>query len=314
MKPYIFEAIEHGKKYPAKAFVTSIEHSSFHWHYEYEIILVLKGSILVNASPKPTTLEAGDIILLNSKAIHELQRTQAENLCLFIQIGQSLIRDFSDGNKTYYFHLNSQSVDLFPKQNYCEFVSLAAKIGLEFQKNDIAGYYRTKSLLFAFIADLFEFVPYEIHQKAAATKEKENQVLLMQIIEFIQENFNQETKLNQLYKALGIGEKTVYRFLKCNVGLTTKELIDNCRIEASKPLLKFSEKPICCIAGECGFGSENTFYRVFKKEVGVTPNEYRQNGTMLDKNPEVKGYLSFSQKEAVNLLNKHIERRNTHEV
>ncbi len=306
MKSYIFEAIEHGKKYPAKAFVTSIDHSSFHWHYEYEIILVLKGALLINVSPKPVVLEAGDIILLNSKAIHELQRTEEENLCLFIQINQCLFSDFKDRNRTYYFYLNSKTDGLYPKKDYCFFTSLAAKIGLEFQRNDTVGYYHTKSMLYMLIADLFEYVPYEIHQKAATSRENENPVLLMQIIEFIQENYKKGNVLDELYKTLGISEKTVYRFLKCNVGLSSKELVTNCRIEASKPMLKFSDKPISYIADECGFGSENTFYRVFKKEVGVTPNEYRLNGMTLEKNPDVKGYLSFNQKEAAELLNKYI--------
>ena len=306
MRSYIFEAIEHGKKYPAKVFVTSIEHSSFHWHYEYELILVLKGTLSVNASPKPAVLQAGDIILFNSKAIHELQRTQEDNLCLFIQMNQCLFSDFKDMNKTYHFYLNSKTDDLQPKNGYRSFVQLAANIGIEFQRSDIVGYYRMKSLLYGLIADLFEYVPYEIHQKAATSKENENPVLLMRIIEFIQEYYMKDNMLDELYKELGVSEKTVYRFLKCNVGVSTKELITACKIEAAKPLLKFSDKSINFIADKCGFGSENTFYRVFKKEVGVTPNEYRQNGTTLEKNPDVKGYLSFSQKEAAELLNKYI--------
>lgn len=306
MRSYIFEAIEHGKKYPAKVFVTSIEHSSFHWHYEYELILVLKGTLSVNASPKPAVLQAGDIILFNSKAIHELQRTQEDNLCLFIQMNQCLFSDIKDMNKTYHFYLNSKTDDLQPKNGYRSFIQLAANIGIEFQRSDIVGYYRMKSLLYELIADLFEYVPYEIHQKAATSKESENPVLLMQIIEFIQENYMKDNMLDELYKELGVSEKTVYRFLKCNVGVSTKELITACKIEAAKPLLKFSDKSINFIADKCGFGSENTFYRVFKKEVGVTPNEYRQNGTTLEKNPDVKGYLSFSQKEAAELLNKYI--------
>lgn len=304
MKSYIFEAIEHGKKYPAKVFVTSIEHSSFHWHYEYELILVLKGTLSVNASPKPVVLEAGDIILLNSKAVHELQRTQEDNLCLFIQISQSLFWDFKDINKTYHFYLNSKAEELPPKKDYQAFIHLAAKIGLEYQKSDIVGFYRVKSLIYMLIADLFEYVPYEIHQKASVSKGDESAELLMQIIDFIQENFKKDNLLDELYKTLGISEKTAYRFLKCNVGLSIKDLVTGYKIEESKPLLKFTDKSISYIADLCGFGSENTFYRVFKKEVGVTPNEYRHNETTLDNNPNVKGYLSFSQNEAVELLNK----------
>lgn len=306
MKSYTFEVIEHGMKYPAKAFVTSIEHSCFHWHYEYELILVLKGTLSVNTGPAPVLLGTGDILLINSKAVHELQRTKEDNLCLFIQMSQTLFRDFKDENRTYHFYLNSRSEGMQPKKDYRSFVRLAARIGLEFQRSDIGGYYRVKSLLYQLVADLFETVPYEIHQRAALTKGNENAKLLMGIIEFLQENLKKGTVLEELYKTLGMSEKTVHRFLKCSVGLTTKEFLTGFRIEAAKSLLKFTDKSISYIGNECGFGSENTFYRVFKKEVGVTPNEYRHNGAALDKNPEVKGYLSFSWKEAEELLKNFI--------
>ena len=305
MKNYIFEAIEQGEQYPVKAFVASIEHSSFHWHYDYELILVLKGSLSVNAGPKPVILEAGELLLLNSKAVHELQRTTEDNLCLFIQLNQCLFHDYKEANKTYYFYLCSKEEELQPKKNLNYFVETAAKIGLITQNKDMISFYRMKALIYQLIADLFEYVPYEIHQRASTSKESENAVLLMKIIEFIQENYKRENVLEELYKQLGIGEKTTYRFLKYNIGLSSKELVTACRIDASKPLLKYSEKPIQIIAEECGFGSENTFYRVFRKEVGVTPNEYRHNGAAPESNPEIKGYLSFSQGEALALLTQY---------
>lgn len=186
MSSYIFETIEHEEKYPAKVFVTSIEHSSFHWHYDYELILVLKGSLIVNASPKITVLEAGDIVLLNSKAVHELQRTKEENLCLFIQMNENLFKNTKDDNRSYYFYLNSKLDDKKPKNGYDAYVANAAKIGLESQNDEIFNTYRVKSLVYMLIADLFEFTLYDIHQKAVDLKETENTELLMQVINFIQ--------------------------------------------------------------------------------------------------------------------------------
>lgn len=184
MNSYIFESIEQKEKCHAKAFVTSIDHSNFHWHYEYEIILVLKGKVLVSTSPNPVVLEARDVLLLNSKKVHEIQRMDEENLCLFVQIDKSLFNEYKEESKIYNFYLNSKEEEIPPKKEYKEFVKLLSRIGLEFIKDDMKGYYRSKALLYMLIADLFEYIPYDIRQ--GSSNYTENTELLMSIIEFIQ--------------------------------------------------------------------------------------------------------------------------------
>ena len=84
MSSYIFETVEFEKKYPVNAFVASIQSSSFHWHYEYELLAVLKGSITVRVSARILVLKKNDIILINSKVVHEIQCEQGDNLCMVL--------------------------------------------------------------------------------------------------------------------------------------------------------------------------------------------------------------------------------------
>jgi hypothetical protein len=56
MSLYNFEQIEFNRQHHFNAFITAIDNSSFHWHYEYEMIIVLKGSLMVFTNPKPVRL------------------------------------------------------------------------------------------------------------------------------------------------------------------------------------------------------------------------------------------------------------------
>jgi AraC-like DNA-binding protein len=71
-------------------------------------------------------------------------------------------------------------------------------------------------------------------------------------------------------------------------------------------MLTRTDKPISLIAQECGFGTDKTFYRIFKNEFNMTPNEYRQSGTRVEENKQVQGYIDYSKKEAIHLLKKFI--------
>lgn len=307
---YLFEAIENRVKYPAKVFLASINHSSFHWHYEYELILVLKGSVLVNSDQKPVVLGAGDILLVNSKAVHEIYRMEEEeNICLFIQISQNLFSDFKDASQTYRFYLNSKLDTLKPKEGFGRFITMAAQIGLAAMDRNETTPYRIKGMLYLFIADLYQYTSYDIYQRASEAAEHENMETLMNIIEYIQIHYQNETVLEDLYKAVGMSEKSVYRLLKINIGHSAKDLVLSRKLDKAKYMLKYTDKPINCIMDECGFHSEKTFYRTFKKALNITPNDYRKHGIAIKDNKDIKGYLEFSQTEGRVLLEKIVQGR-----
>lgn len=313
MNSYIFEAIEHGRKFPINAFITSINHSSYHWHYDYELILVLKGEVLVNTRRGQVHLKTGDIFLLNSISVHELQRTEQKNICLFIQLNQSLFIDSKNTNESYFFYLDSTSKGKDPKNGFEPYKGLAAKIGLEFQK-ELPNMYRINSYVYALIADFYDYLLYDIHQTSNALNSVEDIELLMQIINYVQENYAVADIHKHICKVFGMSEKTMYRFLKKYIGLSPKALTKNNRINASKEMLRMTEKSVPFISSECGFSADSTFHRVFKKEVGVTPNEYRNKEVFAQSDMEIKGYLAFNHREARQLLQHMIKECNENEV
>ena len=65
--------------------------------------------------------------------------------------------------------------------------------------------------------------------------------------------------------------------LKAETGKTAKEWIHLELIELAKDLLLSSDASVSKIAYQLGFEYPNYFARLFKKKVGVTPSQYRQN-------------------------------------
>ena len=65
--------------------------------------------------------------------------------------------------------------------------------------------------------------------------------------------------------------------IKNKIGITFKDYLTNLRILHAKELLVQKEKSIQEIYEESGFASKQTFYRTFKNEVGLTPDEFRWN-------------------------------------
>ncbi len=306
MNTYMYEAIEHKKNFPAKVFTTSIGRSYYHWHYDYEIMLVLKGSVYINVWPDVYTVNAGDIVLMNSKVVHGLQKTDNDNICLFIQLKKGLFENWQEENQKYRFYLNSVKEQIKPKVPYSQFVRTAALIGLECEGKTLTNLYRMQALLYTLVADLFEYAHYDIIQYSNNSADEEESDILLKIIEYVEEYFYEEDIAEKLCNYIGMSEKTLYRFLKSHTNMTLKEMITTIKMEKAKYLLSTTDKPVSVIATESGFGNDKTFYRIYKKETGMTPTEYKQKKEHAKEQKEIQGYLEFKKSEAIKLLKSYV--------
>lgn len=298
MKNTAFEPIFHEEAVPAKIFTTSIGASSYHWHYDYELVLVLKGSVLVYNGPQPTFMRAGDILLVNSRAIHGLQQTEQQNLCLFIQFGPELLALPNARNSLHYFALNSVAQEFLPRCPYAVFAQETAKAGLYSQQEGVLGRLETTAQIYRLLACLIKHCQYEIRTGPGSTPPEDTSELVVAVSQYIENHLQSPTLSSDVCRAFGTAEKTLYRILKNGLGITLKEMIDNTRIEKARGLLRGSKKPVAVVADACGFTSEMTFYRLFKKKTGVTPAAYRDGKKACPTGLEIRGYLNFDANEA----------------
>lgn len=302
----IYEAVEHGEGYPAKIHIVSIQVAPVHWHYDYELILILKGSLMVREQGKGSVLlKEGDIYLVNTCMVHDLKRTEEANLCLVIQIAQELFCEFGHTrNGRYYFHLNLSGEDKTP-----EIRSLAAEIGYCGTLGTVSSAYRIKGLLYLLISELFEYVTYELYVNVITTMDESEEKMFSEIMNYLQENYTNANAMDDVMKELGFSQKTFYRFLKKKLAMTPKDLLQEVRLEAAKNMLQNSEKKISYIADICGFGSETSFFRVFKNAYGVTPSAYRRYHSRNSHSPHLEFELSVTDEQIRNLLAEYMPDR-----
>ena len=107
--PYsIYESITNNQTFPVNIFVAPVQSSTFHWHNEYELIGILKGSIMMRVQSEVIRLKQGDIYLVNPNVIHAIKESEnEENLCMFVQMSQELFSVEEDGKKDVRFYLDS---------------------------------------------------------------------------------------------------------------------------------------------------------------------------------------------------------------
>jgi len=91
---------------------------------------------------------------------------------------------------------------------------------------------------------------------------------------------NEDFSVNDICTELGISRVQLYRKVKALLGYNINEYILDVRMQKAKYLLRNETGlTIAEVAYKVGFSSAAYFSTVMRSKIGVTPTEYRNNGT-----------------------------------
>jgi AraC-like DNA-binding protein/mannose-6-phosphate isomerase-like protein (cupin superfamily) len=297
------EYIGHIKEAPMMFRIVSIENSSPHWHYEYEVFFVLWGAVNVNCEAGKFRLGKGDILLLNSREIHAILPAGKKNLCLIMQWSPALLFDVY--NSQFHFTLNTSGKDYLPLESAALFRASLAEIGILLHEKPDGYQFAIKSCLYRFISLLFNFTRYTVSgQNESKTTQK--QLEGFDIIQrYIRDHFKDDIRIDNICSEVAMSRAKLFRIIKESGSNTVKDIQKFYRVEYAKNLLANSHLGVPYIAAESGFESESSFYRVFKKFTGISPNEYRTFPKATAVPLGIQGYTTYQVTEAVRLLKEY---------
>ncbi len=95
-------------------------------------------------------------------------------------------------------------------------------------------------------------------------------------IDFIERNLHEDVDLRAVSRAAGMGHSNFQRTFKALTGETLKRYVRARRLGHAMDLLENTDQRVLDVALAAGYESQESFARVFKKTVGVTPSEWRR--------------------------------------
>ncbi len=100
-------------------------------------------------------------------------------------------------------------------------------------------------------------------------------------IEYMNQNyFNSDLTIENIAKQSNLTSSRFRSLFKEIYGISPLQHINATRIEKAKSLLQISNHTVARIASEVGFPDAHHFSKLFKKMVGISPKEYREENTV----------------------------------
>ncbi|MFC7679097.1 response regulator [Paenibacillus sp. GCM10028914] len=110
---------------------------------------------------------------------------------------------------------------------------------------------------------------------AAASREKITHPEVNKIIDYIEQNYDQDITLKSLARYVMMGENYVSALFKKKTGDTLIHYLHRTRVEKAIEFLTTTDLPINRICQNVGFMNDNYFIKIFKRMTGMTPSQYR---------------------------------------
>ena len=99
---------------------------------------------------------------------------------------------------------------------------------------------------------------------------------LVDLMDYIRDNYSKDITLDDVSRVANISPYYFSKLFKEATGENFIEYLTNVRIEKAKELLEKAELSMKEICAMCGYSDPNYFSRTFKKNVGLTPTEYKE--------------------------------------
>lgn len=103
--------------------------------------------------------------------------------------------------------------------------------------------------------------------------------LMSHVLEYVNANYDREISLGGIAAELQLSIAYLSRLFKKSTGKNFMDYLIDLRIERAKQMLTDSAETVQRIGEKVGYINTQSFIRIFKKNVGVTPGQYRESKT-----------------------------------
>ena len=248
---------------------------AYHWHSEFEIIRITKGSLNITLNNREFEANAGEVIFVNSETVHGAMPNNCTYECVVFARELLLVDDKTCGN------FISDLLDFVVVVNdhlKVEDGEIIEKVNLLFDiMNNNGCYYEVVGALYSVMGAIIRHK----HFKYASGLDDANTVgnpKLKKVLSYIRQSYDAQISLEQMSAVVGMSPKYFCYFFKEMTKKSPVSYLNAYRIERAARKLMSTDISVTDIAYSCGFNDLSYFIKTFKKIKGVTPNSFRKKG------------------------------------
>lgn len=268
--------------FPIACYYDTRIYAMWHWHEEFEVHVVEKGSVIFRVGRETHVLKAGEAAFVNSRGMHEIEPAGEEEtmdhcVCWHPRlVGGSpesvFWQDYVEplaGDKGF------QGMKLSPEVPWQKTVIDCIESCWLANEREEPGYTLHSRNMLSEV--LFQFCEHrKVRHAVPTSRELLDASRIRLMIQYIHENYSEELSSGRIAEFMEISESECLRCFRRTIHTTPMQYVQQYRIQKAAYLLEHTGLKIIDIGIQCGFQEMGYFAKVFRKLKGCTPSEWRK--------------------------------------
>lgn len=263
------EIIRHRRIEGLSVFFDLVDYRTPHFHPEWEILWILEGGLSVTCDQRVCQVRAGEVLLFSPNQLHEFHKLEESCMFLCLQASPALLgidRRLTADSVRPGDHLPA----LRPVRDALRKI-LRAYLGRE-EQYELYCVGQT-CLLFH---TLLRAMPHHVLTREEQERQEKRNRRLQAFIRFVDENYMHKIRLADFAEAEGVSLHYLSHFVKDALNQSFQDYVNSVRVNCACQLMAAGEERLLDICEESGFSDYRYFSKAFKRQFGLTPEEYRK--------------------------------------
>lgn len=264
---------------PVELYEIDINHPkyemAYHWHSEFEIIRILKGTLKIHLNRRELIAKAGDVIFVNTETMHGALPEDCVYEC--IVMSNELLRAEDKLCGGFLSELFDHVIVVNDHIRECDGeVYRAVNTVFEAMKNNRC-YFEVVGALYTFFGIVAREKLYKSSEGFSESNTAGNAKLKKALL-FMRKNYASPLTLEEIASVAGMSPKYFCNYFKEMTQKTPVSYLNTYRVERAARKLLATDASVTDIAYGCGFNDLSYFIKTFKAVKGITPNAFRKRG------------------------------------
>lgn len=272
-----YELISYPKLADCSIFIVDLIYRPMHMHKELELCYVVSGNCIVSNERERFTANAGDVLLFDSGATHEICSDDTPVRLLILQISRSFCRRFYPQIQNLRFQRCGVSA-CFDAQQKSELVLSMVSALSDYLAQKTERIFSCMSHINRVFSLLTACVPYQILDSAMTATQAKSTDRLHRILHYLEDHSREPIRLSDLAESEHLTKTYLSQFFKKQMHISLQEYLSRLRLEDAMYLLKTTDMNLVDVTYTSGFSDPKYLNQSFRKHLNTTPQKWRQSG------------------------------------
>lgn len=248
---------------PFTAYMTDIDALPSHRHYEAELLYCTEGEIRAGIGKETVSLSEGDTLLVGSLVPHFYESDKRAG-AVIVDFGYELLQEdflsLASSDVLYKIYPSSHTVSEKIKG-----VKEILEKPVAFSRFELTGQ------IFCLCAELLRDLGAKDSRADCFSFDR-----IAPAVRLVGTAYTENLTIEDACRVTGLAPGNFCTLFKNAVGTGFHSYLNNKRVQTAALLLKQTDLPVDEVAVLSGFSDIKTFYRVFRRETGMSPLNFRK--------------------------------------